>query len=246
MLQTKKDIIQKLQKDILKWQGFTPPLSGVEHTIGLGPVETAFPNGIFPRGAIHEFLSTTPEHAAASGGFIGGLLQSLMQQSGVCLWISTSRTLFPPALKTFGVAPDRIIFIDLTTEKDVLWAVEEALKCEGLAAVIAEIKEVNFTQSRRMQLAVEQSKVTGFLLRTAPSSLKTTACVARWKITPLASETEEGLPGLGFPRWHVELLKVRHGAPGSWKMEWSAGTFKPIAGDLAEEASIPFQKQQIV
>jgi len=246
MSQIKNDIIAKLQNDILKWQGFNPPLAGDDDRIGLGPVEAAFPNGIFPRGAIHEFLATVPEHAAASGGFIGGLLHALMQNSGVCLWISTSRTLFPPALKSFGVAPDRIIFVDLKNEKDVLWAVEEALKCEGLAAVIAEIKDVNFSQSRRLQLAVEQSKVTGFLLRTAPSSLKTTACAARWKIRPLASETEEGLPGLGYPRWNVELLKVRHGAPGSWIMEWAAGAFKHIPEKMADEVSLPLQNQKAV
>jgi len=246
MLQTKKDIINRLQNDILKWQGFNPPLAADEDSIGLGPIEAAFPNGIFPRGVIHEFLSTAPEHAAASSGFICGLLHALMENSKVCLWISTSRTLFPPALKAFGVAPDRIIFVDLKSEKDVLWAVEEALKCEGLAAVIAEIKEVNFSQSRRLQLAVEQSKVTGFLLRTAPSSLKTTACAARWKITPLASETEEGLPGLGYPRWEVELLKVRHGAPGSWKMEWAAGLFKHIPEKTTEERFLPLQSQKVV
>ena len=127
MQETKKDIIAKLQKNILQWQGFTPPAAGDDDTIGLGPVEAAFPNTIFPRGAIHEFLSATPEHAAASGGFIGGLLKALMQNQGACLWISMSRTLFPPALKIFGVEPDQIIFIDLKREKDVLWAMEEAV-----------------------------------------------------------------------------------------------------------------------
>jgi protein ImuA len=246
MSASKKDTINKLQNDILKWQGFTPQPEDRMDTIGLGPIEAAFPNGIFPRGAIHEFLSTTPEHAAATGGFISGLLQSLMQQRGVCLWISTSRMLFPPALKAFGVAPDRIIFIDLNSEKDLLWTVEEALKCEGLAAVIAEIKEVNFSQSRRLQLAVEQSKVTGFLLRTASTSLKTTTCVARWKITPLSSETEAGLPGLGYPRWNVELLKVRHGSPGSWNMEWVDGAFAPVTENKTEEVSLAFKSQKVV
>lgn len=151
---------------------------------------------------------------------------------------------FSPALKAFGVEPDRIIFIDLKREKDVLWAMEEALKCEGLAAVIAEIREVNFTQSRRLQLAVEQSKVTGFLLRTDSTGLKTTACVARWKITPLLSETAEALPGLGFPRWNVELLKVRNGNPGSWKIEWAAGTFKPICEKISE-VQLPVKKRKI-
>ena len=41
-----------------------------------------------------------------------------------------------------------------------MWAIEEALKCDGLAAVIGEMKELSFTNSRRLQLAVEKSHVT--------------------------------------------------------------------------------------
>jgi protein ImuA len=233
MTETKRDIIDQLQKEILLLQGFKIPV-GTTESVGLGPVENAFPNGVFPKGAVHEFLNEQPENTAACGGFIGGILNSLMKQGGVCLWISAARTLFPPALKVFGVKPDRVIFIDLKRERDILWATEEALKCPGLAAVVAEIEEVSFTQSRRLQLAVEQSKVTGFILRNHSRKLTTTACIARWKITSLPSKLDDDLPGVGFPRWRVELLKVRNGNPGVWEMEWSSGQFVPIIEDAVE------------
>src|SRR6185312_9871744 len=99
------------------------PLSANRKPInGLEAIEAAFPNKIFPTGAIHEFLTFEPEHAAASGGFIGGLLSTFMKQGGICIWISTTRKLFPAAMKTFGIMPDNIIFIDAAREKDVLWA----------------------------------------------------------------------------------------------------------------------------
>ena len=225
---TKKDIVNQLQKSILRMQGFTPPVSVATDSVGLGPIEAAFPNAVFPTGAIHEFLSSKPEQAAANGGFISGILKNLMQHGGACLWISMHRTLFPPSLKVFGVEPDQLIFIDLKRERDVLWAMEEALKCKGLSAVIGELGEINFTQTRRLQLAAEQSRVTGFVLRSDAKKLSATACVARWNITHLPSELEKGMPGVGFPRWNVELLKVRNGNPGSWKVEWSAGRFRPV------------------
>ena len=235
MAETKRDIINQLQKDILLLQGFKPP-TGATQTIGLGPVEAAFPNGIFPVGTIHEFLTTKPEDAAASGGFVGGILKSLMKQGGACLWISMSRSLFPPALKAFGVEPDKVIFVDLKRERDVLWATEEALKCEGLSAVVAELNELSFTQSRRLQLAVEQSKVTGFMMRTNARKLGITACTARWKISHLASQAQDGLPGVGHPRWNVELLKVRNGNPGAWQIEWVTGRFVTTSQTAAESA----------
>ncbi|MEP6749339.1 MAG: Error-prone repair protein ImuA [Bacteroidota bacterium] len=232
MTRTKQDIFQQLQKDLLLLQGFKIAQASNVIDIELGSIANAFPNGCFPTGAIHEFITTEKEHAAATSGFIGGLLSGLMKAGKACVWISRSRTLFPPSLKNFGVEPHQIIFIDVKNEKDMLWAMEESLKCEGLAAVIGEISEINFTTSRRLQLAVEKSRVTGLLLRHRPRSLNTIACIARWKIIPLPSETDDGMPGVGFPRWNVTLLKVRNGKPGSWKLEWSAGHFQHIYANI--------------
>ena len=232
MQATKADIILQLQKDIFPLQGLRPVANGVAVPVGLGSMENAFPNQVFPTGAVHEFISADREHTASSSGFISGILSGLMKNGGLTIWISCCRTLFPPALKNFGIEPDRVLFIDLQKEKDVLWVMEEALKCGGLAAVVGEIADVNFTASRRLQLAVEESGVTGFILRQSPRNFNTIACISRWKISPSPSKTEDGLPGVGFPRWHVELLKIRNGKPGSWELEWAYGRFKEVYPEL--------------
>jgi hypothetical protein len=33
------------------------------------------------------------------------------------------------------------------------------------------------------------------------------------------------LPGVGFPHWKVELLRIRNGIPGVWCVHWSGGRF---------------------
>ncbi len=213
--------------DILRLEGFNSSSNAILD-VGLGPLKDAFPNGSFPLGAVHEFLSARAEDSASTGGFISGLLASLMGNGGTVLWISSSRTLFPPALKNFGLEPDRFIFIDLQKEKEVMWAMEEALKCEALSAVVGEIREIDFTASRRLQLAVEQSRVTGFILRNKYRNLNTTACVSRWKITPLSSESVDELPGIGFPKWKVELVRMRNGKSGVWDIQWVEGRFLPV------------------
>lgn len=224
---SKKDIIAQLRKDILPLQGLKIPPSNIPD-LKLGFMEAAFPNNIFPTGAVHEFLSEGPEYDAATAGFVSGLLSGLMNKGGTAIWISQSRTIFPAALTNFNIEPDRVIFVDLHARQHLLWTMEEALKCDGLAAVIGEISELNFTTSRRLQLAVEQSRVTGFLLRQHPRHTNTIASVSRWKISPLPSELPDDLPGVGFPRWQVELLKIRNGIPGVWQIEWSEGTFRHI------------------
>lgn len=220
-------VVQQLREDILTLQGFTPPAPGSR--VGLGPVEAAFPNGCFPRAAVHEFLSDTPEESAATSGFLAGLLGCLLPERGMCLWIGRNREVFPPGLTAFGLTPDRILFIDLAREADLLWAIEEALKCEAISAVVGEVRELGMTESRRLQLAVERSRVTGLLHRRNPRARHALACASRWRISPLASLPEDGLPGVGFPRWQVDLLKVRNGLPGSWQLEWAEGHFQPLA-----------------
>jgi protein ImuA len=227
-METKKKIIEQLRRNILLAEGYRQPPLGTQDLVGLGPVEAAFPNGVFPLGTVHELVCGNTEQATACGGFVSGLLSVLTQNGGACLWIGLSGNLFPTALKAFGVEPDRVIFINLSKEKDVLWVMEEALKCEGLAAVVGELREIDFKQSRRLQLAVEQSHVTGFVLRNHSDKMGSTACAARWQIKPVPSEPVDGLPGLGFPRWQVELLRVRNGQPGSWIIEWSEGKFRPV------------------
>ncbi len=222
----KKEIVQQLQKEVLSLQGFMKASVKQRIDTGLGAIEKAFPGNTFPLGAIHEFTSMRAEDAAATNGFIAALLGKFMKQDKTCLWISKARTIYPPALGLFGIAAERIIFIDLARQKDVLWAVEEALRCDALAAVVGELTELSFTESRRLQLAVEQSQVSGFIHRCNPKSIHALACVSRWKIKPLQSLAIDKLPGPGFPRWQVQLLKVRNGRPGTWQLEWLAGSFR--------------------
>jgi protein ImuA len=225
MQTAKNDIIDKLKKDLMGWEGFRPLPPGERQEFGLGAIENAFPDQTFPTGALHEFISTRPEFTAAIGGFIAGIVRTLLASGGVCVWVSYTRRIYPPSLKRFGVDPDRIIFIDVKREKDVLWATEEALKCSGIAAVICETRLLSFMESRRLQLAIEQSHVTGFIVRKDAKHLTTTSCTARWTVKPLRSKLRAGMPGVGHPRWLVELLKVKNGSTGSWNVEWKNKQF---------------------
>jgi protein ImuA len=256
------EVVQQLRQEILLRQGFKPP-SVAAIDMGLGPVAAAFPQGVFPTGAMHELLSDGPEGAAATGAWVAVLVGRLMAKGGACIWIGPHRTVHPPALTVFGVAPDRVIFVDIRKEKEGLWVLEEALKCEGLAAVVGEIRDVSFLASRRFQLAVEQSRVTGFLLRDRPRNRQPIATVARWQITPLPggkglvaaearlSAADSGLiagkttmPGLGFPRWSVELLRMRSGQPGKWELEWREGKFHFIGEAVATPIAALVEEQR--
>jgi len=122
---------------------------------------------------------------------------------------------------------------------------EQALKCTSLAAVVGELRNISFAESRRLQLAVGESRVTGFLHRHQPYTNNTLACVSRWKISPVASRLPDELPGVGFPRWEVELEKIRNGKPGVWQIGWRNGTFRhlPAQKQIVPDSEIAKRKK---
>ncbi len=245
-LRKQKMVIQRaqalatLREQLLRLEGFKPS-SHASVSRPLGPLQHAFPHGVFPLGVIHEFRVDTREQVSATTGFIAGLLSFLVKSTGTCLWIGRSRTLFPPALKSFGLAPERFICVTVKNDPQVLWATEEALKCPALSAVVSEAGVMSFTASRRLQLCVEKSQVTGFILHSPSQQRGATASVARWQISSLPSVNEEGLPGIGYPQWKVDLMRIRNGRPGSWHLQWTPAAFRTVEpGSLEEE--VPHQQ----
>lgn len=215
----KRALFDQLNADINRMQGFKPKGSAVA-VPRLATFCEAFPNRIFPAGVIHEMLSPTPETMAATTGFTLALLSTFLNKQSVIVWISTQRKVHAPALRSFDLQPDRILFVDLPHEREALWAMEEALKSAALTAVVGEVQNISFTASRRLQLAVENSQVTGFLLHRG-KQINTTACVSRWRVSSLPSSRIDELPGIGHPQWKVELLRMRNGKPGVWNLGWA-------------------------
>jgi protein ImuA len=201
--------------------------------LGLTGVDRALPGGGLPRGCLHE-LCGEPDRAAAAG-FAAALLGRL-SRDGHTVWIGPRDDLFAPGLSAQGLPPGRLIVVRAGPRDARLWALEEALRSPGLAAVLAEVDRLTLTQSRRLQLAAEAKGVTAFLLRPLTACETPSAAVTRWRITALpdASASRDASPLLwGPPRWQVELFRCRSGRTGAWAVAWREGGFHEVTGALA-------------
>ena len=225
MSQPQSDIIKRLQDELLPLMGYKSAIGKPSLKIDLNDINTAFPNATFPIGAIHEFMIHSTGTKSATSGFVCAVISALMKEEGVLIWISANRTIFPPALNFFNIDAHRVVFVDLRNQKEVAWAVEEVLQLKGLAAVVGEVQELDFTTSRRLQLVVEKSQVTGFILNSNKRNNNANAALCRWQIQSAPSISIDGLPGIGHPCWKVNLLKVRNGRPGTWQLAWMNGRF---------------------
>ena len=223
MFPQNKSIKEKLELDILPLGGFRHSLKSQLNTPGLGPVLSHFPGRCFPVGAVHEVLSTDEEQRAAGLGFMCSLFSEVLQPGEVAGWIGPRQWVYPPALIQFGYAPDKMLFVEVSRHRDQLWALEEMLQCAAVKVVMAEVESVSFVQSRRLQLAVERSGTTCFLFRSPRQQPSLIATAATWRVRSRPGYIPEGLPGVGYPGWQVDLLKMRNGRPGSWELYCQAG-----------------------
>jgi len=192
---------------------------------GVEVIDAALPGGGLVRGALHEVLGlgAAEEEGAEGAGFLAGILARLEPGRPV-LWCLRRGDLHAPGLALHGLAPERLILTRAQSESELLWAMEEGLKCRALAAVVGEVEGLPLTASRRLQLAAETSGLCAFALRrrqrTAPvgSEAQPTAAVTRWRIASCPSRLT-GEPGLGRPLWLVELLRCRGGGTARWMVE---------------------------
>jgi protein ImuA len=137
------------------------------------------------------------------------------------LWIAEdmalteSGALYGPGIEAFNLAPERLLTVAAAHRRDLLWAMEEALRCRTIGAVIGELRhgDIDAVAVRRLSLAAADSGALALLLRSAPVSDASTAAT-RWIVGAAPSAH-------GPPRFAAHLIRNRRGPTGSWILQWS-------------------------
>jgi protein ImuA len=148
------------------------------------------------------------------------------------LWIVEDLSLcengapYGPGLDEAGIAPEQLITVAAPRARDVLWAMEEALRCRAVGVVIGEMRARGIDQvaTRRLSLAAAAGDTLGLLLRTAPDD-EPSAFATRWIIGTAPSfflSPSERCHGIGPPRLAVRLVRNRRGHLGAWIVEWDS------------------------
>jgi protein ImuA len=212
---------------------------------GSEPVEASAGLLATPRGAVHEVFADSLVNTGAALGF------ALAQATGFLtpvrpgllilqLVADTQETGLPYGLgfSTFGLAAEDVVLIRAETITELLWAVEEAIACRAVGAVVADIayphKALDFTASRRLALRAAAAEASVFIVRYARDR-EATAARYRWQVTPALSQPppfDNRAPGL--PRWQVRLEKgslkgTSKSAPEDqvYVVDWTENGFRP-------------------
>ena len=196
---------------------------------GITVLDEALGGGL-SRGTVHEILPRTVQDLGAAAGFAFGLASRAQERSAHALYIQhdftgaeTGRP-YLPGLKLSGFDTSALIYLHVPRAEDVLWAMNEALKCRGFCAVIAEFpahtRALDLTCTRRLALAAQEGLGFGLILRHA-ATIEPNAATTRWLVSARPSRSSP-FGGLGAPHMHLDLVKNRFGSSGQWNVEWHA------------------------
>lgn len=200
---TQKRTIVELQSRIRAWERGASAHSTHSFTTGCDALDTLFPSEGVRQGSLVEWLGDG--HASGAGTV------SLMAGRRVCpagrplVLIDTRHDLFPLSLSLLGFDLSRLILIRPASEREALWACEEALRCEAVGVVWANIEQITSTSFRRLQLAAEDSAGIGFLVRSAKAVHQPSWAEVRFKVHPRPSLCSS-------PGFQVEVIS-HHGKP---------------------------------
>jgi|SRR6516162_990515 len=222
-----------------------------------GALAAAFAAGILGRLGLHR-TPETPAPCSLPGASLAGGRPGASPPTGegrgggMVLWCLPRPDLYGPGLAAHGLDPARLVLVRASRDAEILWAMEEGLRAPGIAAVVGEVGSLAAVASRRLQLAAERSGITAFLLRrwrvggqAAHERALPNAAVTRWRIAALPSKSLPGEPGVGRPRWRIELLRCRGGEPASWEVEEADATgHVSLAAALADRPAAPVPAQK--
>ena len=165
--------------------------------------------------------------------------------AGPIVWCPASHDaaggmLYAAGLAALGLDPSRLLIVDTPNPARRLAVLEDILRTDGLAAVVAEYDGTRQSAdywmrlARRTQLAAEASMTTGFLLGWPRAA---SGFESLWHVAP-APDDSSPADTTWNSVWDVDLKQVRGGRPYSLRLAWD-----PIDNQLAE---LPARRNQLV
>ena len=148
---------------------------------GCGPLDRLLPAGGVRRGGLLEWLC--PEWQSNGGAFGGAASGAVSLAFAVArrlagaegasgravVVVDRGARFHPPAVMPWfdGAEGPQLIVARPARDGDEIWAIDQALRCPGVAAVIAWPERVHPTAMRRWQLAARGGGAVGLLVRPA-------------------------------------------------------------------------------
>jgi hypothetical protein len=158
-------VLKKLQASIRRIEGERRPVDPRPLSSGCSSLDRLLPGSGFPRGSLVEWLADGEGAGAETLAFLAA--REAIACDGTLIVMDRERRFYPPAAAALGIDLQRTLVVQARRPQEELWALDQALRCRGTAAVWARLDQLDWRWFRRLQLAVESGGGLGLLLRPA-------------------------------------------------------------------------------
>lgn len=166
---------------------------------GCAELDRLLPEGGWRRGVLVEWLAATAGSGAGSLALL--VARQAASSGGVLVVLDRQGHFYPPAAAAWGVDLGRLLVVRPRQDSEELWALDQALRCPGVAAVWAALERLDWRAFRRLQLAAELGGSLGLLVRPARIRGQPTWSQVQLEVRPRMVPATGTVPGpSGAPR----------------------------------------------
>lgn len=194
---------------------------------GFRGIDRLLPAGGIGSGSLVEWIGEPASGVATLAFAVAGGLRGARPPgtAGPILVVDRRGRFYPPAVmpwleghlvgkpKAQVAATGALVVVRPSRDEDEIWAIDQALRCPGLTAVLAWPQRVSSTAMRRFQLAARGSGTVGFLVRPVAARREPSWAEARLNVAavPMLGRWRGGDDPLSSHRWApaVGSLAVR-------------------------------------
>ena len=145
------------------WKGRRPNHSQRSLPTGHARLDARLPGKGWPLGAVTELISAKPGLGEFS--LLFPTLAEMGERGQWLVLVDPPWIPYPAALHGHGLRLERLLLVRTQSEKESLWACEQALRGSRGGAVLGWPERISFARLRRLQLAAEENGKLVFLFR---------------------------------------------------------------------------------
>ncbi len=163
--ESRQDLLESLRASLGRIEGARHLQGGGLIGSGHPVLDQLLPRGGVERGSLVEWLST--DQGSGAGTIALRVAREAARGGGAIVVMDRQHAFYPVAAAGMGIDLQRLIVVLTRNQKDELWAIDQALRCSGVAAVWAPLEQLHWRSFRRLQLAAESGEAIGLLIRPA-------------------------------------------------------------------------------
>jgi cell division inhibitor SulA len=156
-----KAALAELLHNPLLWQGGR--LARAEDAVasGFAALDRELPGGGWPQASLTELL--LDHQGIGELRLVLPALKALVRAGEWIALIAPPHVPYAPAFARHGIDPGRVIVVESAEEKNRWWSAEQVLRANSAGAMLFWPRAVNDAQTRRLQLAAQESQSLAFV-----------------------------------------------------------------------------------